>query len=289
MKLSLIAASIAAAALAVTACGTTDEARLSGVQPPSEPVAVPPAAPAAPPRTLVTGSALPTSPVNLIVDPGFGTLGGQAGFGSFLAFDELSFSQVEVKTTVDSRSPAGFGGAVALVAADGATSTKSEALLFLTSFQGGAGPFHAKVWVSRSTVSGKPSEIVLGDKGVKVTIADGDPDGAGFDLAPVEGSERIAGDRTWTLLRGEITQPLVYGGFFVVHIGTGGGQLHVASPEIVAQPLLDGLVTTKSLRPALRARVLTTKERSALQRYKSVPPRLIPASSPLQPRPRIAD
>lgn len=287
MKLSLIAASIAA--LAVAACGTSDEARLSGVQAPSEPAVTPPPAPAAPPRTLITGTALPTSPVNLIADPGFGTLAGQAGFGSFLAFDELTFSQLEVKTTVDSRSPAGFGGAVALVVADGATSSKSDPVLFLTSFQGGAGPFHAKVWVSRSTVSGKPTELVVGNRGVKVTIADGTPDGSGFDLTAVEGSDRIAGDRTWTLVRGEITQPLPYGGFFVIHLGTGGGQLHVASPEIVAQPLLDGLVTTKSLKPSLHARSLTTMERSAIHRYHSAPPRLIPAASPLQTRTRIAD
>ena len=109
----------------------------------------------------------------------------------------------------------------------------------------------------------------------------------GFDLAPVLGSERIAGDRTWTLLRGEITQPLTYGGFFVVRVGTGGGQLHVAAPEIVAQPLLDGLVATRSLKPASRARVLSPRERSAIQRYKSVLPRLVPASATVKTR--IAD
>lgn len=286
MKLSLLFASMSV--VAIVACDDGDELRKPSGQAPSEPGAAeaPPPAPA--PRTLVTGNALPTSPVNLIADPSFGTLGGQAGFGAFLAFDEATFSEVEVKTAIDSRSPAGFAGAVAVIAADGATSTQSDPVLFLTSFQGGGGPFHAKVWVSRSTLSGKPLPVTLGNKGIRATITDSALEGGeAFDLAPVEGSERIAGGRTWVLLRGEVTKPIEYGGFFVVRTGTGGGQFHVASPEIVAQPLVDGLAATRASRPALRARVPSAGERAAILRYKSAPPRLVPASAATKTR--VAD
>ena len=81
------------------------------------------------------------------------------------------------------------------------------------------------------------------------------------------------------MLRAEIPGPLTYGGFFVVHTGTGGGQFHVAAPEIVAQSLVDGLASTRSTSAAFatRARAKTAKERTAILRYTSKPPQLVPA------------
>lgn len=278
MKLSLIAVGVASLSLLAVGCGTTDDG-LSKPQPPAavEPGPTEPAPGAPAPRKIVEGRALPTSTVNLIADPGFALVGQQAGFGSFLAFEEDSFSPLELATTVDSRSPAGFGGSVALVRPDGATNKTSAPILLLTSFQGGKGPFHAKVWVSRSSLSGKPSTLSIDGRGIVASIADETPDGDAVDLTPVEGSTRTVGGRTWTLLRAEITKPLAYGGFFIVHTGTGGGQFHVAAPEIVAQPLVDGLMKTHSLAPRLRARAITSSERAAILAYKSKLPRLTPA------------
>jgi hypothetical protein len=276
MKLSLIAA-LSLSMLA--GCGNNDDALAPRPAPVPEPASeAPPAVPAK--RTIVTGNALPTSPVNLIADPGFGLADQQGGFGSFLAFDEATFVPLELATMVDSRSPAGFGGAVALVRPDGATSKRSEPVLLLTSFQGGAGPFHAKVWVSKSDLSGAPAELGIDAKGIRASITDGTPDGEAFDLTPIDEATRTIGGRTWTLLRGEITKPLTYGGFFVVRTGTGGGQFHIAAPEIVAQPLVDGLTATRSLSRVsvgLRARTMSSSERAAILRYKSKPPRLVPA------------
>jgi hypothetical protein len=276
MKLSLVAVTVTSLSLLVTACGTNEEG--DALRRPAPAAEQPPVATeTAPPRTIVVGNALPTSPVNLIADPGFGLAGQQAGFGSFLAFDEDSFAQLELATTVDSRSPAGFGGAVALVRPDGATNKQSLPVLLLTSFPGGAGPFHAKVWVSRSTLAGKPAELTIDERGVVASITDGTPDGEAFDLTPVDGGSRTAGGRTWTLLRADITKPLTYGGFFIVHTGTGGGQFHIAAPEIVAEPLVAGLASNRSLPASARARAVSASERAVILRYKSRPPLLVPA------------
>ncbi|MDB4938136.1 MAG: hypothetical protein JWP87_5108 [Labilithrix sp.] len=278
MKLSLVAVSIASLSALSVACGNDDDGKLRRPPAPADLATAQPPPAAPPPRTMVTGNALPTSPVNLIADPGFGLVGAgqQAGFGSFLAFDD-SFTQLTLTTTVESRSPAGFGGAVAHVLADGATDRASTPIMVLTSFQGGAGPFHAKVWVSRSTVAGAPATLTIGAKGMRASITDETPDGEAFDLTPVESATRVSGGRTWTLLRAEITKGLGYGGFFVVHTGTGGGQFLIAAPEIVAQPLVDGLVSTHSTPAFVRTRSKTDAERTAILRYRSQRQQLVPA------------
>jgi hypothetical protein len=276
MKLSLITVSVVTLSV-LSACGDDEASKLHGAPAPVE-TALPPPAPSTPKaRTLVAGRALSTSAVNLIADPGFGLAGQQAGFGSFLAFDEASFTQLDLTTTLESRSPAGFGGAIALVKPDGATNKTSEPVMLLTSFQGGTGPFHANVWVSKSTVGGTPVALTIDTKGVRASITDETPDGEAFDLVPVPSATREVGGRTWTLLRADITKPLTYGGFFVLHTGTGGGQYHVAAPEIVAQPLVDGLGQTRSARAAIRARAKTSTERAAIVRYRSKLPQLVPA------------
>ncbi|MBS2014534.1 MAG: hypothetical protein JST00_16730 [Deltaproteobacteria bacterium] len=288
MKLSLVFASASLLSLAALSvgCSTTDEEPSIRRAPTAEPEPTPPA-PTATPRKLVEGNALPTSPVNLIADPGFGLVGQETGYGSFLAITESDFSQIELVTKVDSRSPAGFGGSVASVRPDGATATASEPVLVLTSFQGGAGPFRAQVWVSQSTLGGAPKDVTIDPKGIRATVTDETPDGEAFDLAVVESATRKVGDRTWVLLRGEVNKALTYGGFFVVRTGSGGGQFEIAAPEIVAQPLVDGLASTKSLGTTARSlapRVKTQAERSAITKYKSRVPRLMPAGAPAKRR-----
>lgn len=282
MKLSLIAAA-AIAALSV-ACGTNDDGNVPRLPqtPDSVPTEEPNAAP--PPRQLVDGRQLATSPVNLLTDPGFGLTGQQVGFGSFLAFYDGSFEQFELATTIDSRSPAGFGGAVGVIKPAGATDKKSDPVLLLTSFLGGKGPFHAQVWVSKSDVKGNPVELPTDGSAVKVSIADGDPDaGETFDLKPAEGATRTIGGRTWVLLRADIPKPLAHGGFFVLRTGSKGGQIHVAAPEVTTDEIAIGqAVLARGASFVATARPKTASERVAIRKYRALPPRLVPAA----PKPR---
>ncbi len=284
MKLSLVAASFA---LLAAACGTSDSDSLPNVPKPADTTPATTAT-AAPKRTLVDGAQLPTSPVNLLVDPGFGLVGSpQPGFGAFLAFLESDFSTVTLGATLDSRSPAGFGGAVGLVKPDGATDKSSNPVLVLTTFPGGDGPFHGKVWVSKSAVDGKPVTFGTDAKSIRVSLTDSSPDGDAFDMKPVDGSTKNVGGRTWVLLAVDVAKALPYGGYFVVHTGGGGGQWHLASPEVVAQPLVDAL-STKSMSMSIpaQARSKTQVERTAIQKYQSMKPRWVPASRKENASPR---
>lgn len=278
MKLSLIA--VASLALLAAACGSTEEEPGRPAPPSSEgaPVEEPNAPP---PRQLVTGRQLSTSPVNLLTDPGFALVDQQTGFGSFLAFYDGTFQPFQLATKMDSQSPAGFGGAVAIVKAAGATDKKSDGVMLLTSFLGGAGPFHARLWVSKSDVKGKPVDLPTDGSAVTASIADGDPDrGESFDLAPVSGSARTVGGRTWVLYAVDVAKPLAHGGFFLVRTGEKGGQIHLAAPEVttdqiaVGQPVLAG-----PLRFAAKGRPKRASERAAIIKYRSIPPRLVPASA----------
>lgn len=277
MKLSLIfAASIASFAVA---CGTSDEPAPNNAPPTEQP---PPEQPPqnAPGRQLIEGKQLPTSPVNLIADPGFGLAADQGGYGSFMAFYEGGYEQIELDTKIDSRSPAGFGGAVALVRPSGATDKKSEPVVLLTSFLGGAGPFHAQLWASKSDVKGNPVDLPTDGSAIKVTVADGDPDvGESFDLKPVEGSNRTIGGRTWVLFKADVTKPLTSGGFFMIRTGEKGGFIHLAGPEVTSDQLVVGqAVMRTSSTFAASARTKTALEKNAIKKYRSVKPRLTPAA-----------
>jgi hypothetical protein len=276
MKLSLIfAASIATFAVA---CGTADENQ--GRQPPvteSPPAEQPPAN--APGRQLIEGKQLPTSPVNLIADPGFGLSGQGGGYGSFLSFYEGGYDQFELDTPIDSRSPAGFGGAVAVVRPAGATDKKSEPVVLLTSFLGGAGPFHAQIWISKSDVKGKPVDLPTDGSAVKISIADGDPDlGESYDLKPALDANRTVGGRTWVLYKADIAQPLASGGFLTLRTGEKGGHIHIAAPEVTTDGLVVGQAVMRSSAFAAVARTKAPYERTAIKRYRAVPPKLGPAA-----------
>lgn len=277
MKLSLIFA--AALAASAVACGTSDEPGAPQPQPTTEQPPAGETPPAATGRQLIDGKQLPTSPVNLLADPGFGLTGQEAGYGSFLAFYEGSYDPVELQTTIDSRSPAGFAGAVALVRPAGATDKKSEPVLLLTSFLGGAGPFRAQIWVSKSDVKGTPVELPTNGSAVKVSIADGDPDvGESFDLKPVDGATRTIGGRTWVLLKADIAKPLANGGFFLVRTGDKGGHVHLAAPEVTSDQVAVGQAVMRSSAAAAIGRVKTSSERAVIRKYRALPPKLVPAS-----------
>jgi len=300
MKLSLVTprlSSICASAfalglsLALPGCGSNDEPAIASTPPAAIPTA-PPTAVAPATRTLVQGKALSTSPVNLVVDPGFGLLGGQA-FGTFLTAYEDDSSEATVRAVYESRSPAGFGGSTARIADDDATDTRSRAILFLTSFAGGSGPFRAQVWVSRTNPKGTPVDETSAEAfGVRVSLTEEAPDGTATDLPMVPEETREMGGRRWVLLRGEVPQGFAYGGFLVIRTGTNGGQFAVAAPEVVPAPLLAELAegartragTSSRAREALTVRPRTAAERTAIQRYRSRPPRLVPAGSAATPR-----
>jgi hypothetical protein len=259
------------------ACGTTDD---SIPPPPTTPADTGSATqPPAPPqkRTLVDGSQLATSPVNLLFDPGFSLVNiGESSYGMWL---DQSLTQGGLTTTLDSRSPAGFGGGVGLFQADGATNKESLDLLFVAPFQGGDGPFHAQVWVSKSDIGGKPVAFTADAKSITASLSQDGPNGDAVDLKPVDGANKTVGGRTWVLLQADYPQPLPYGGYFLIHTGGNGGRWHVAAPSVVAKPLLDGL-TTQSFslgKPVIRR--ITAAERRAMESYRSMKPKLVPAAS----------
>jgi hypothetical protein len=278
MKLSLIfASSLVCLAAFATGCGTSDENNQNNTpttteQPPAE---QPPANASG--RQLIDGKQLPTSAVNLLADPGFAAQ--QGGYGAFLAFYDGSYEQLELETTIDSRSPSGFGGAVALIRPAGATDTKSEPVILLTSFLGGAGPFHAQIWVSKSDIKGAPVEVPTDGSAVKVSVADGDPDaGESFDLKPVDGASRTVAGRTWLLYKADITKPLANGGFFVIRTGAKGGHIHLAAPEVTSDQVAVGQAVMRASAFSVTARTKTAAEKAAIKKYRAIPPRLTPAA-----------
>jgi hypothetical protein len=279
-KLVRLVALAALATFGVVGCGESDAPAPARTAAPDDSVA--PTAPEAPAkrRTLVTGNALPTSPVNLIADPGFYLLGYEQGFGSFITFyNDGDFA--EVTSSADSRSPAGFGGRVANLKDAFATDAKSRAMTMLASFAGGPGPFRAQVWVSKSDSKGTAVAAPTDKAAIQISIAGGAPGASqAYDLAVDPAATRTVGDRTWLLYRADIGEPITPGGFFMVEAGEGGGQWHIAAPELVATPLLAGQPTRAlSNRWQARARALSRPERDAARRYAAIPPRLVPAAN----------
>lgn len=280
-----LTAVVTLAALSSLAGCSSSEPSASPVAPVTStpaPTTTPTTEPTTPPppegRKLVDGAAFATSSVNLLVDPNF-TIGSD-GFtaGTFVAYEELTGAKLALTTSTESRSPAGAGGSVAKIMATNVTDKSSRSALVLSSFLGGSGPFDAKIWVSKSTIDGLPTDVAFGAKGITAMVADGTPNGDSFDMTADDASRRVVGGRTWVLLRTTIPRALPYGGYFIVRAGTGGGYFSLASPEIVAQPL----ATTAASRPlnAVRApRATTSEEQAAIARYRSLPQRFVPAGS----------
>lgn len=270
---------LAAVSTSLLACGDDTASGPLRTDTPAEEPAPAAESPAGKRRTLTTSAALPTSPVNLLTDPGFQLLGFEQGFGSFLSFySDGDF--IELTTRTDSRSPAGFTGRVADVRDLGATDGSSRPITLLASFGGGDGPFSASVWVSKSDAKGAPTAIPTDKAALTITVSGGGPGAAqAFDLAPEPSSLRVVAGRTWIRYRAEITEAIPRGGFFMIETGSTGGQWHVAAPELVPGKLVQGLAARRAPLSPARARPVTARERAAAKRYASIPPRLVPATA----------
>lgn len=277
MKLSLNPALSVLSSLTalLVGCGSTS----SDPAPAPTPVvpAETPAEPAAKPRTLVEATVQPTSPVNLLTDPGFALVAAGASYSTFLAFEEASSAPFDIETTLDSRSPAGFAGGTALIRPAGATDTKSDAIILLTSVLGGQGPFRAQVWFSKSDAKGKPATLATDGSAVAASLTEESPEGKAYDLAPVPEATRTVSGRTWVLYRAEITSPLTFGGFFVIRTGEKGGQVQIAAPEVTTAEIVVGAAVRARAGAPARARATTSWERSAIRRFRAIKPVLTPA------------
>jgi hypothetical protein len=262
----------------VAACGTD----ASGTSVPAHPTDQTPATqPTAQPakRTLTSGNQMPTTPLNLLLDPSFGTVG-QDGLTletwSSVVDDDTFSTAVTMSSTLDSRSPGGHGGGVGILMADGATDKSGDAVMMFAPFLGGPGPFHAQIWASKAHVDGKPMDWDVDPKQLAISITDGGPEDKSYDLAVVPEATHQAGGRTWMLFRTTV-DTIAFGGFMIVHTGDKGGQWRFAAPEVTAQPLLDG-ASTRALRASAHARPRTASERKVLALHASIKPRWVPAA-----------
>jgi hypothetical protein len=231
---------------------------------------------AAVPRKLIEGHLLPSSPGNLLLDPGFGQLSSQeASYGSFLGYYADDSSQFVASTTLDSRSPAGFSGNVAILLAAMATDTKSRSIQLIASILGGTGPYHASIWVSKSNVAGQPTDFSPADKQISISLATdfgSGPSAAKAQVYPLvpDATPQVAGNgRAWTHYQVDVTDPLPYGVFLLIGTGTKGGAFELAAPEITSAALENQLSTMSLVKTQSRA--LTDDERALITRYKSTP------------------
>lgn len=281
MKLSL--SHVLGASLALAACDVHIPNRLD-VEDDKPPTAK---AAAVTPRRLVEGTSLPTSPVNLIADPGFFLVGQETSYGSFLAFFASSFSPFSPRLALASAAPSGFGGAVLHVEPPRATDTKSDAIILLTSFPGGNGPFVAELWASKSDAKGEPTPMPPNGSAFLATIADGSPEAAGYDLVADPEGTRTVGSRTWVRFRGTVTAPLTDGAFFVVTTGRDGGHVQFSAPSVTSAEVTPGgaVQQARGLSSAtLARRALRGLEREAIAKYRRLPPRLAPAPNAVSAR-----
>lgn len=264
------------ASLSLVACGGDDDA--NALPKPAISTTAPPVPPptATPARTLGTGSLLPTTTQNLLLDPGFFLTeqGGQIT-GAFLAVYEQGQGQLQLRVRIDSTSPAGFGGGVVLARDPKATDTKARSIQFLAAFTGGKGPFVAKVWVSSTDATGVPRGFPEDGGGFIASILDPARQSGAVDLVRDAEKTKTVGGRTWVLYTGELKKDLVGGGMMIMTTGAKGGGFELAAPEIVAVPAVaqGGL----SRKPSLVVRALSDSERAAIETYGKIPKRLEPA------------
>ncbi len=184
------------------------------------------------PRSLKTGSLLPYSPQNLLLDVTFR----EGGWGHFNSFYDGNFNPLTTPSRIFSDSPGGVGAPVGVFKDSSATDEKSKALVSLASFLGGKGPFVAHVWVSRSNVAGAPVELPNDPLYFRAAVAgDVGSTAKGWDLQ--QKTTRVHGARTWVLYEAKIIDNLP-SGFFVIRFGRLGGQYMVTAPEVVPLSLL---------------------------------------------------
>ncbi len=238
--------------LGVLACGSTDD---------SAPVV-------GPKRTLVTGALVVGSAVNLVPDPGFALTQQPGSYGGFYGSTGADSAELVIVPVRDSRSPAGLRGSVALVTAAGATDEAGAGITLLATVTGGAGPFHAEVWISKSMLSGTPAAFDASDFNAAIF----DQRGGAMSMTAVVADARVVDGRTWIPTRVDFAGGLTDGGYFSVGIPTSGGTWHVAAPSLVAQPLVDGL-PPRALRWDTALRAQTAVEKNAVAKLRARRPR----------------
>ena len=224
-------------------CGSSDDA---------------PAATSPKKRTMVTGSLVVGTVVNLVPDPGFALAADSSSYGGFYGYTGADSKVLDIVPVRDSRSPAGLRGSVAVVTSPGATDTTGTGISLISAVTGGTGPFHAEVWLSKSTLAGTPTSFEPNE----ITVAMLDQQNGAVNLNAVDTDIQLEGDRKWVPMRADFADGFATGGYLSLTIPTSGGTWHIAAPSLVAQPLVDG-VPTRALRwPTVRAQ--TPPEKSAI-------------------------
>lgn len=261
---------LALSILALAACGGDDSPYVPPAPP--SPTAPPPPPPGpTPARTQVTGTLLPTTTKNLLLDPGFFLTeqGGQIA-GAFLAVYEQGQGNLTLRVRVDSTSPAGFAGGVAIAKEPKATDEKARSIQFLAAFTGGKGPFVAKVWVASVDAAGAPRAFPEDGGGFEASILDPGRQSQAAELQRDDTAPRVSGGRTWVRYSGQLPRDLVGGGMMIMTTGTKGGGFELAAPEIVAT----SATTALSRVPVMRVRPMRESERAAVLAYDRIPKRL---------------
>lgn len=268
MKLSLAPLPVLAAALALAGCGSSSSSDTAPAPAPTQTPAEETPAPRV--RTLVEGTVMPASPVNLLADPGFALVGQGANYTSFLGFDEETSQPFDLEATLDSRAPSGFGGNVGRVRGGGST-------ILLASLPGGQGPFTAQVWFSRLDAKGRPADLPTDGSVVAASVTEESPEGKAYDLAVVPDATRTVAGRTWVLHRATIAGPLPFGGFFVLRVVSKDGEVQISAPQVTSAEIVAGAPIQSATRAGVRGRALASYERDGLRKFRSMKPRLVPA------------
>jgi hypothetical protein len=230
---------------------------------------------AAGPRKLVVSNLMATNPGNLLLDPGFSQLSSQeASYGSFLSYYQDDNSTYTPDTVLDSRSPAGFSGNVAVLHAANATDKSSRGIGMLASVIGGTGPYHVSIWASRSNAAGAPVDLTLPDKNLTISLATNpDPVGGSTNTVyPLVGNPvplKASNGRSWTHFTVDVSDPLPAGVFLLIGTGTKGGQYQLAAPEVTSLALTQQISTELPVRTTPRPQ--TESEAALLRRYVQTP------------------
>ena len=259
MKTMTLTLVVGIVGILASGCGSSEEPQ----QPAQAPVFTPPetTTPKAV-RTIVQRPLLAGSPQNLLLDIAFR----EPGWGHFTTFFDMGSSQATVAGKTLSLSPASVSAPVGIFRDPVATDEKSKGMVSVASFLGGSGPFVARVWVSRSTAAGEPSELLDDPSVFRAALTTGGyPEGKAYDLTRKD--EKVIGSRTWVLFETRVDATLPSTAFFNLRFGRKGGAFMVQAPEVVALNLLPSGDTPMALKLAAAPRTVTFEESAAIGAY----------------------
>ncbi len=182
-------------------------------------------------RTLTTRPLMPTSPLNLLRDPLVG--GDGTNYGEFRAYFVETGTNIPLTRTFQSVSP--VGGAVSvkelrdLPDPAGAKTVRTTA-----SFLGGAGSFHATIWLSAGDVSTMPVPFASAAPSVTVTLlgSDGSVQSTLTAAAPVS-----FGNREWVQFETAADTTFPTGGWLSVVLSDLTVTLQLAAPEVTSSAI----------------------------------------------------